>query len=997
MVDYKTELQKLLRKLFQFDSADLDFGIYRIMNQKRDIIEKFIQEDLIEVIDEEYKKILSSNKLELENKLDELKKEILENLGRTAKLPNGEIKSDFKDLPLITKYLVIKKQLDKQLIREQEITEILSHVYNFFSRYYYEGDFISKRRYGKNAKYVIPYNGEVLLLHWANNDQYFIKTSEWFTKYTFKTNNYIINFKIKDTVDEISNVKADTKRFFVLANDFLDIQKSEINIYFTYRSLSNDEKKKFGSQVKQDDFNEYTITNLLLKIKEIGDKDVPHNKELFKQHLLKYTKRNTSDYFIHKNLKQFLENELDFYIKNEILSLETLKSLNSTNTNYLLMIQIIEIISKKIISFLGQIEDFQKKLFEKMKFVIKTEYFMTIDKIPEDFYDEIIKNEKMINHWIELFRIKNSEKEPMDDFISKNEFKINNSYLKSNSSLVLDTRFFDNSFKEKLLASINDLDKEIDGELIKSENLQALNLLMNKYKSKIKCIYIDPPYNTGSDDFIYKDNFQHSSWLSMMNDRLQLAKEFLRDDGVVFISINDSELNNLKYLMNDIFGHENFVAQLIWENREGGGSSDSKHFKIKHEYILTYAKNRILLEIKGLAIDNEERYTYEDEFVKERGKYLLIKLNSASIQYSKSLDYPIIAPDESEIVPSYDKKQACWRWSKEKVSWGKKNGFVVIKKDSKGKWAVYTKQYIKVDNENKPIHRTKRPMGVISEFSSTMATKHLEDLFGGVKVFDYSKPFELIHYLLSLCTEKDDIIMDFFAGSGTTAEAILQLNSSENKKRKYIIIDMGEHFDSVILPRLQKVSYSLNWKEGLPSNKNGVSNFVKYLKIEQYEDTLNNIEFNEDNKIQTTLDKFEDYFLVHMLNYDANNNSISLNLNNILNPFDYKMKITEFNDLQIKNIDLVETFNYLLGLKINKTRTYENNATSYRVIFGEREGSEVVIIWRNIEQLDLKKDKEFIENHILKNVLFDTIYINGNSYIKDAILIDEKLKTLMRL
>ncbi len=406
--------------------------------------------------------------------------------------------------------------------------------------------------------------------------------------------------------------------------------------------------------------------------------------------------------------------------------------------------------------------------------------------------------------------------------------------------------------KEKLPVLAEDKSKEIvtdkdkpNNILIEGDNYHALSVLNYTHKGKIDVIYIDPPYNTGNKDFVYNDDYvdledpyRHSKWISFMEKRLRLAKNLLKKSGVIFISINDNEVAQLKLLMDGLYDDKNFVALLVWENREGGGSSDSKHFKIKHEYILIYARDISILNIKGVDIEDEDRYTLEDKYVKERGKHQLIKLNSASIQYSKSLDYPIAAPDGTNIVPSYGKKRACWRWSKEKLEWGIKNGFVVIKKGQDGKWAVYTKQYLKVDNEGNQIKREKRPIGVISHYSSTMATKELENLFQR-KVFDYPKPFLLIKYLLSLSSDKNSTILDFFVGTGTTGHAVLELNKEDDGKRKFILCTNNEDNNGsglkictdICYPRIKKVIQNLEKESKNKLVKNMPGN-LKYFKTD---------------------------------------------------------------------------------------------------------------------------------------------------------------------
>lgn len=336
--------------------------------------------------------------------------------------------------------------------------------------------------------------------------------------------------------------------------------------------------------------------------------------------------------------------------------------------------------------------------------------------------------------------------------------------------------------------------------LIEGDNLEALTALSYTHEGQVDVIYIDPPYNTGNKDFVYndsfvdsEDSFRHSKWLSFMNKRLKLAKQLLSDNGMIFISISDIEISQLNLLCKEIFGEQNFVADLIWSNKEGGGSSDSKLFRIKHEHVLCFAKDITKISIKGVEISNEDRYKEQDEFISTRGKYYLQKLGMGSIQYSESLDYAITTPDGSTVYPSDNNngRKACWRWSKDKYAWGVANGYVVIKQ-SKGIWTVYTKQYLKCDNNGNLIDRNQRPLGIIEQFSSTQAAKFLISI-GMDGLFNYSKPLDLICYLLDRCEIPNAIILDFFAGSGTTLHATMQLNSEDDGHRKCILITNNEN------------------------------------------------------------------------------------------------------------------------------------------------------------------------------------------------------------
>ena len=384
--------------------------------------------------------------------------------------------------------------------------------------------------------------------------------------------------------------------------------------------------------------------------------------------------------------------------------------------------------------------------------------------------------------------------------------------------------------------------------LLEGDNLHSLYLLEKTHKGKIDVIYIDPPYNTGRNDFVYNDDkigeddgFRHSKWISFMEKRLRMASKLMSEKGVIFISIDDREQANLKLLCDEVFSSTNFICEFIWTNNEGGGGSDSKFIKTKHEYVLCYSKDINNFHTKNVPIEDEERYRLEDEYVNERGKYQLVKLSSASIQYSTSLDYEIKMPDGTIVLPvdNTDKNRACWRWSKKKLEWGLDNGFIVYKKDKKQQWQVYTKQYINCDKDGNIVKRTKAPLALIDKFSSTQASNKLIELFGD-KRFNYPKPVDLIKWLIDrnvVC----NCILDFFAGSGTTAQAVLELNKEDGGNRKFILCTNNENqiCEEVTLPRIKTVitgkrADGSKYSEGLIAN-------LKYFKTDFVSKNLKNL------------------------------------------------------------------------------------------------------------------------------------------------------------
>jgi len=1032
--ELKERLRKKLREIFQFESEDLDFGIYRIMNYKRKEIEKFIEEELIKEIKKQLMLLSEEEKKEIEEKLKEISskngvKKYLEALQKGDEERAKIYREDFaKD---VNEYEQLKKQLEEIKISEDLEKAIYNHLINFFSRYYDNGDFISKRRYGKNEKYVIPYNGEEVLLYWANKDQYYIKTTEYFRRYTFKVKGLTVNFRVVEAEEEKGNIKAPEKKFFVLNEKIFDFdeEKRELNIYFEYRELTEEEEEKYkhGQSVSQDKINEEIVKILKEKIEKkfaelfalVDESKEDYKKYYLGKHLYKYTRKNTTDYFIHKDLKGFLERELDFYIKNEFLNLDDLKVLGESGyfeklRLYLIGVRAFRNIALKIIKFLAQIENFQKKIWEKKKFVIDTHYVITLDKIKEyageefleSILDEILRNERQLKEWEELFGIKVKRKEDL--------LLDNNLHGKEWKKLPIDTKYFDEEFKWKLLMALtkeNDLDEILDGVLIKSENFHALNLLLNKYREKIKTIYVDPPYNTGSDEFLYKDNYQSSSWLSFIHNRIGISKWLLRKDGVFFISIANNasyykESYKLGILLGNLFNKR--FADLIWKRRSASGSYVISDITEIHEYILCWGNEEAYIHKNILGHDKLKEYKYKDakgvfkwhdlvihQYTKEErpNLYYGVVYNFKEDKLDFDRDPKDIDPSKEIVIyPSVDGRSV---FTMTKQSMKEVNARGVIKVIKEGnKYRIKIKKYLEDDrgivignplksilNENKWVHK----IGGTDE-----ATKELKNLFNGLK-FETAKPTNLIELLIYVSTLKSSIVLDFFAGSGTTAHAVMKLNKEDSGKRKFILVEMADYFDTIIIPRIKKIAYSFNWKEGRPQDTDGIGVFFKYHTLEQYEDALENIEFE---KPQKELYEFSDYFVKYMLEWETKRSKTFLNIDEMKDPFNYKLKIIENYQQKIVNVDLVETFNYLLGLNVSRYEVLQKNGRKYVFVFGEKGGKRIAIVWRSIKDIDFEEDKEIIEDK-LKEFEADEIYVNGDCVIKSFKPIEQVFKTLM--
>lgn len=355
---------------------------------------------------------------------------------------------------------------------------------------------------------------------------------------------------------------------------------------------------------------------------------------------------------------------------------------------------------------------------------------------------------------------------------------------------------------------------------IEGDNLEALKILQESYLNKIKCIYIDPPYNTGN-DFIYNDKFInenelgesgqideynnrlvsntdsngkfHSYWLSMMYSRLKIAKNLLSKDGIIFISLDDNEIYNCKKICDEIFGEHNFICNFVRKNKAGSGHDSSK-IAIEFDYILCYAKNveenNINQEI--VNVEDDSKYKLEDEYVESRGKYYLRDLDYKG-SYSERMDYGITTPDGNTIYSGgMFGKPNTWRWSREKFEWGIQNDYIVFKKNE-DKWKVYIKQYQYVDNNGNKYVRT-IPYRALIDYSNGQGSSDFNELMKD-NSFSYPKSVNLMKYLLKIASNENSIILDFFSGSATTAQAVMELNSETGGNRKFVLVQLPEECD----------------------------------------------------------------------------------------------------------------------------------------------------------------------------------------------------------
>ena len=887
---------------------------------------------------------------------------------------------------------------------EQE-TAVYNYLFTFFSRYYDNGDFISQRRY-KADTYAIPYAGEEVMLHWANKDQYYTKSGESFSNYAFTLENgKKVQFRLVEADTAKDNRKDnDQARVFALIEpqiktetdengdeiqaDILpfDIQDDLLTLRFEYKSVNKKEKQSDYITQAVGKIQNFAIPDKFQGIFNAMPTEKNKNRTLLEKYLTDYTAKNTADYFIHKNLGKFLNQELDFYIKNEVMNLDNIQE--STDFSHieqnLQTIKTLKTVAKEIIAFLAQLEDFQKKLWLKKKFVAGCHYLITLDHLTEAQVQAALDNPKQTAQWQALFNVNTSGLNVVE-------------LCKNYPHLVVDTALFEPKFQADVLREIEHLDDKANGLLIHSDNFQALNLLQERYKEQVKCIYIDPPYNTGSDnDFIYKDNYQHSSWVAMMSSRFELARDLIQDNSGIWVSTDDGEYARLQILMADSFGNDNFVGDIIWNSRKSMSSDALISGAINHTTF--FAKNKVVLDKNKSKFRLPETMDgFENPDNDLRGAWKLDPLDAPNVR--ENLSYGITNPNTGETF--YPPEGRCWRFEKETVDAYLKDGRILFGKTGKTKPA-FKRFYEEAKEKGKVTNTLWDDVG-----TTTNGTKLLHALFNNAIPKEKlnkikPKPIEFMQKIFQLHNEKLPIYMDYFAGSGTTAHAVINLNREDNGNRKYILVEQGEYFDTVLKPRVQKVIFSEKWKEGKPeaeeNGSNGVSQIVKVLKLESYEDTLNNLElrkpsnqFDFDEQVQ------QDYLLHYMLDVESRGSLLSTD--HFAKPFDYELNIatSSVGVYHAQKIDLVETFNYLIGLRVEQVNDERKKRGIVTVLGKLPSGEKTLIIWRDVNCVGYEELNRYLESRDInpQDSEFDVVYINGDHNIPTVFAdSDDVVKTL---
>lgn len=989
-------------------------------NQKTDSIElynflKSINKDfLLEEPEKNYDRIKGQLELDIEDENQKIK--LIETLNNLSK--SGGLTDELKD-------------------------KIYNHILGFFQMYYSNGDFgyNDRSRDLYKVPYEADYNGTDTMFHWKHKGSLYIKTGTSFNAIKFDLNGKKLEYRLetnensedegtsqnnnKDSqlkhyrFDRIEMVKDEVTKetIYQIIFNLSDASTSKVAIFKAiynevfkvmdidkYLEYTKDDKTKqiFIDLTKDfDKVQNGAIKGLsaLRQKKDKVEKEVKNNFDrgirLYDEETREFTDEtlkgiytldqklnsfyigNDADYFIHENLNEFLTNEKNRYVKNYIFDdLESIYSGKLDNTT-LLIAKAFDKVSTRITEFLSAIEDFQKQLFTKKKKVVENEYCITVDYINEAYYPEIIANKTQLQEWENLFSLKIKTIED----------------LKANPTLVLDTKCFKqpdgtNPFKDKILAEIDDLDEKTNGLLINSENYQGLNIIKTKYQNKIDCIHIDPPYNTDTSGFLYKNEFKHSSWITMMQNKVNLCLKLLNKDSLFMTHIDENEYESLF----KVFDESKLMnsGTIIWDKRNpmNGGAGIAN----QHEYILCYSpenprifrSNKLIYEILDkaeLLISNEgevndnvrkkfsnwissndslsggaKAYKYLDE---KGNVYQSVSLRAPEPRKDPKFHIPLLHPITRKPCPIPP------------------NGFSRTPdtlKTMMDKGDILFGQ----DESNQP-----RQKSVLTRETQFQLPSVIQDAKKGKTYtdklgvnFPYCHPVSLYKELVGLNTIDDNaIVLDFFAGSGTTGQAILELNKEENKNRKYFLMEMGAYINAVTKPRIQKVIYSDNWIDGKPLDNNGTPKHIfKYQVLEQYEDVLDNLQVYNGVLPHNLPIKYL---------YKPEENSLDNTLN-LFSPFSNTISYGQ--PTQQGFIDLAEIYNYLQGYFIKSIKTYELSKKHYKVV---ETTNGVVVIWRDIaiNEDDSKSIIEIVSKYsnihtIEINAEFANLTLNKTNHLK---------------
>jgi len=809
--------------------------------------------------------------------------------------------------------------------------ELFEKLYDFFHRYFSESGSIYFRYtpLHQNVYEKVYTDDKDVMLFWKTHMLYYVKTDRLFRSLDVELDGTKFHFD----ASMVEHKKANEKRDIVYV--FKEKRKDTLVFEVAYSER--------GRITKVDDI-----------LRTLRKQGVTLKEDTLDRAFRVFEKQSEVDYFINKDAKAFLEEQFNLWLYQYVFS-----GVSEWTETRISQLQTLKDIAFKIIAFISQFENELVKIWNKPKFVLNSNYVITLDRVAEK---DIALVEKLLAHknlkvqieeWRQLGIVDASFKVGAvleKDLTGKH-------ITKEYQHLPIDTKFF-KDLELEILGLFDNLDDALDGRLVKSENYQALATIQSRFRQQVKCIYIDPPYNTDASEILYANDYKHSSWLTLIENRIECAWPLLTADGILCVAIDDSELSRLQGMLLDKYGEDRLLGVVAIRSNPAGRST-AKGFSISHDYAVFLARSAEA-RIGRLERTPEQlaRYDKHDKngdyewvnfrkhgganalrtarprlfypiYVTERGwRIPRLKWDEAERTWIP-VDKP--RPEEESLFPiAPDGEERTWKWGHETAL--KRPEELTVRPDQQGNLGVYMKSRLK-------------PEGLLPStfwdkpaYSATdHGTNLLKRMFGKGQLFSFPKSvYATADCLKGANVSSNSIVLDFFAGSGTTGHAVINLNRDDGGHRKYILIEMAEYFDSVLLPRIKKAVFCGEWKDGKAAGGEGVSHFLKYCQLEQYEEALRRANYGEADLFDDpNKDPYHQYVflrdlkMLEAMEVDTKKNTVKVDLSKLYD-----------------GIDIAETLSNLTGKWIKRI-------TADSVEFGD---GEVV----NTKNLDWKRIKPLI-------------------------------------
>ena len=779
---------------------------------------------------------------------------------------------------------LIKEDIEKALMQYPDFrNELFDKLYSFFSRYFSESASIYFNSTPfHNDVYEKVYSDEKdVILFWKTHMLYYVKTDRIFRSLEIESDGLKFHFD----VSMLEHKKANEKRslVFQLANIRHD-KTIVFDVFYSER----------GRKTKQDEI-----------LRTLKKEKISIDEEVLEKAFRIFEKQSEVDFFINKNAKAFLQEQFKLWSYQYFW--DGAKKWTADRVNEL---QILKDIAFKIIDFISQFEDELVKIWNKPKFVKNSNYVITLDRIADlSLIKKIITHDNIqdqIKEWQELGIV--------DDLFSIDEI-IGNDLIGEHLSekyqyLPIDTKYF-KDLELEILGLFDDLDNSLDGWLIKSENYQALNTILPKFKEKVQTIYIDPPFNLdSSDQFLYRTNYKDANWATLLENRLRIARDWLNEKGSIFVRCDYNGNWIVRCLMDGIYGKDNFRNEIILNRGAAKAGLFSQFDEIKsiavsYDNLYWYSKNEIVRFkqfLKEATKDQKEKgkwtgFDKGEAYNRPTMRYeiLGVNLKVGQWKWEKNRAYRAVENYE-EYLKNYNSLSLEEYWLKT----GKKLEFIRKNKNGKIQYWVHPRDFVLLDN-------------------------NWLDITGYSSLTDFQT--ENSEYPLKRIIEnrttKNNLIFDFFLGSGTTTAVAHKLG------RKWIGVEMGEHFYSVVLPRMKRVlAYD---KSGISKekdvkekyNQNNAGGFFKYYELEQYEEALDNCKYENDDLFTVPgRSPYQEYVflkdekMLKAMEIDYENNKVKVDLDKLYPNIDIAETLSNLTGKWIKEINENEV-EFEDGIKIN--------------------------------------------------------------------------------